>query len=195
MQDQQSDIFGYVPPAPAVEEIPPSRTSKSKVREIDPTDVLKALTDEIDPQLLAQIIEKAESIRRTKELAMLRVQLKERIDALDDESIEKIQRFIDSGFTVTASSHVARRAPSKSSRGFEIDLEPRHLDSDAVLAHLPTGESNSIQLGEFMDALEIDRNNKSYIQKFKRQLLGQLLETNLILKSGEGRNTRYYRPA
>ena len=195
MQDHQSDIFGYVPPAPPVEETPASRPSKSKGRELDPADLLKALTDEIDPQLLAQIIEKAESIRRTKELAMLRDQLKERIDALDDESIEKIQRFIDSGFALITSAHTARRTPSKSPRGFEIDLEPRHLDSSAVLAHLPVGESNSIQLGEFMDVLEIDRNNKSYIQKFKRQLLGQLLETGLILKSGEGRNTRYFKSA
>lgn len=195
MQEHQSDIFGYVPPAPVAEEAPPPRTTRSKSRDLDANDLLKALNDEIDTNILDQIIEKAESIRRTKELAMLRGLLKERIDSLDDESIERIQKFIDSGCVLNPPASTAKRSASVSFRGDEISLDPRHLDSDAVLAALPQGESNSIQLGEFMDALGIDRNNKSYIQKFKRQLFGQLLETGMILRSGDGRNTRYYRAA
>ena len=192
MQEQQSDIFGYIPPPP-VEEAAPVRSSKSRTRDLDPNDLLKALTDEIDTKILDQIIEKAESIRRSKELAMLTGLLKERIDTLDDDSIEKIQKFIDSGCQFTSPVPTSRATSSKSSRGTEIDLEPRHLDENAVLAQIPEGEANSIHLGEFMDALGIDRNNKSYIQKFKRQLFGHLLETGLILRSGEGRNTRYFR--
>lgn len=194
MQEHQSDIFGYVPPAPPVEEPPSARAPRSKSRELDAADLLKALNDEIDPSILAQIIEKAESIRRSKELAMLRGLLKERIDTLDDDSIEKIQKFIDSGCILISSNSASKRSTPAVARGNEIDLDPRHLDPKIVLAALPQGELNSIHLGEFMDALEIDRNSKSYIQKFKRQIFSQLIETGMILRSGEGRNTKYYRP-
>lgn len=194
MQLQQSDIFGYVPPV--VEEAPPAPPPKPKPRkDLTPSELLKALDGEIDDMLLEQIIEKAESIRQSKLLVQRKDELKEAIDQLDAIQIDRILKFIESGCPESIQRTAPRTSSSSpSSRGDEITLAASHCDTKSILESIPVSEAESIALGDLLLKLGIDRNDKSYIQKFKRQVFSRLLEDGSVLASGSGRNTRYHRP-